>query len=240
MHILLLCQGDPAARDLLKRTIMARYGSSPLAIESLQVQFSGRSRVKLGPVKTWVPTASRAFFRFPSHLRWDFIVKPVGLPIQRGSEAFDGVYYHSVRRGSPATAVDDVAMVASIRRRLWAMAALLLTPLSDDGVQVSLTDSGAIEAENTRLGDAVRLHLRPDHSLEAVSVRCLNPDTEHEQLFRIVLSEELAPINGLMLPKKISLFWDDEPTYEAVATAAHLNPPLADDVFTLDAASNGE
>lgn len=240
MHILLLCQGEPEARDLLKRTIMARYGSSPLTIDSLQVQFSGRSRVKLGPVKTWVPTASRAFFRFPSRLRWDFIVKPAGLPIQRGSDAFDGVYHHSVRRGSPATAVDDVPMVASIRRRLWAMAALLLTPLNDEGVRIRLIETNIIEAENTRLGDSARLHLRSNHSLESVSVRCLNPDAEQEQLFRITLSEEQAPINGLMLPKKISLFWDDEPTYEAVPAAAQLNPPLADEIFTLEAAPNGE
>ena len=57
MPVLLLAQGDAEARDLLRKAIEARYGPRPPALDSLKIDFNGRTRIKVGPVMTWVPRA---------------------------------------------------------------------------------------------------------------------------------------------------------------------------------------
>ncbi|MBZ0281055.1 MAG: hypothetical protein K8L97_09955 [Anaerolineae bacterium] len=234
MPVLLLAQGDPTAKDMLRKAIQARYGLRPPALESLQIQFKGRVRAKLGPITTWVPVEATARFSFPQSMRWDFIVRAVGVQIGSGVEAFDGVTYRSARGNKTAEAVEDAAMVSSLQRRLWAIAAVLLTPLGDHFVKLSVIGENLLEACNTQIDGAVNLHLRTDSIIDYVDVKCLNPDTEREQVFTLRLSEEQAPINDLMLPHKISTFWDDEPYFEVEPVLADSNPAIAETVFTLE------
>ena len=42
MPVLLLAQGDPQAKDLLRKAIHARYGLRPPALDSLHINFKGR------------------------------------------------------------------------------------------------------------------------------------------------------------------------------------------------------
>lgn len=235
MRILLLAQGDSDAKDLLRAAIEARYGPSPPVIETLRVDFKGRARVKLGPIKTWVPVDMTTHFRFPDAMRLDFTVKPLGLSIQRGIEAYDGTTYRSVRGGNSPTVISEDNASHSIRRRLWAIAAVLLTPIGEMFVKLSAMGNSEIEALNTKLDDAVRLHLRDDNGLEYVYVACLNPDTGKEQVFKLQLTQEQTPIDNLMLPKKVSAFWDDDVYFEVEPLRAENNPPIADGVFTLEA-----
>ena len=81
MPVLLLAQGDTTSKDMLRHAIEARYGLRPPVLESLQIDFKGRVRAKLGPINTWVPVEATAYFNFPTSMRWDFSVKAAGVQI---------------------------------------------------------------------------------------------------------------------------------------------------------------
>jgi hypothetical protein len=231
--VLLLARGDVQAKDILRRAIEARYGFSPPAIDSLEIDFKGRVRTKVGPITTWVPVGILARFRFPTAMRWDFSVRPVGVTVQRGVEAFDGTTFRQMRGNGTSSLIDNQALISSLQRRLWAMAAVLLTPLGEHFVELKAVNGGSLEVTNTLIKDCVTLRLRADSSLERVDVKCLNPDNEKEQLFSLRLSADQAPVNELMLPCKISAFWDDAPYFEVEPVQITNNPIFSDDVFSL-------
>jgi len=129
--------------------------------------------------------------------------------------------------------ISEPKAVQSVQRRLWAIAALLLTPLGEMFVTLSLKDDACFEALNTEIQAAVSLCLRENKTLRTVTVSCLNPDSGTEQNFIIQLSEEQTPVNDFMLPRKISTFWDNVPYFEVEPVAVQSNPVIAPEVFTL-------
>lgn len=233
MPVLLLAQGDQEARTLLRHAIEARYGVQPPVIENLHIGFKGRARAKVGPITTWVPVDASAYFHFPTAMRWDFTVKPLGLTVRRGIEAFDGTTYRTTRGSDKPTTIEDPKRVSAMRRHLWAIAALLLTPLGDHFVKVQIKGDHTFEATNTQLNDSVTIHLRANNTLDYVEMRSLNPDTDKEQTFTIRLSEERSAVDQLMLPSKISTFWDKDPFYEIEPVLVENNPSIPESVFTL-------
>ncbi|MDX1993135.1 MAG: hypothetical protein SF029_12140 [bacterium] len=234
MPVLLLAHGDPQAKDLLKKAIEARYGVRPPALDSLKLDFKGRARAKVGPVMTWVPVDATAYFRFPSAMRWDFNVKPLGLSVQRGVEAYDGTSYRTVRGDKQPNVVHDDEQIASMRRRLWATAAILLTPLGDHFVKLSCETEKSFSATNTQLHDAALIALRPNRLLDSVQVDCHDPDGK-PATFSLRLADDQIEINDFMLPSKISAYWDDQPTFELEPVMVSPNPDIPDAVFTLEA-----
>ncbi len=233
MPVLLLAQGDQAARAILRQAIEARYGTRPPALDHLKIDFEGRAHVRVGPVKTWVPVDVNAYFSFPTAMRWDFAVKPMGLPVQRGVEAFDGSTFRSTRGSKAPAEVTDPALVQSMQRRLWAVAAILLTPLSDMFVKLTTTSNYSFSAINTQLNDSAEVFLRFDQSIDYVKVHCLNPDNNHQQDYTLYPSEELTNIDDLLLPSKIKFFWDETPYFEATPVTVDTNPDFTDEVFTI-------
>jgi hypothetical protein len=233
MPVLLLAQGDAQAKDLLRRVIEARYGVSPPAIDHIRLGFRGKVRTRVGPITTAVPLDVSAYFRFPSGIRWDFNVRPVGVSVQRGAEAFDGEIYRRIRGGGLTGVIDDTALVGSLQRRLWAMAGTLLTPLGEHFVKLNALGESSLKATNTLINDAVRLTIRSDFTVERVEIRCLNPDNATEQLFSLRLSEEQKPVDGLMLPARISAYWDNVAYFEVTPVGAENEVNLPDSVFTL-------
>jgi len=231
--VLLLAQGDSKAKELLRRAIEARYGISPPAIDNLIMDMQGRVRAKVGPVMSWVPLQIRASFRFPAAIRWDFTARPAGVPVQRGAEAFDGSTYRQAR-GRRARIIDNPDVIHSLRHRVWAMAAVLLTPLGDHFVHLDAVDEYRLEATNTTLGDRVQLVLRDDYTLDQVQARCLNPDSGQIQTFSLRASTEQLPVDDMMLPKCIRAFWDDQPYYEVKPVHIENLTAIADAVFTLE------
>lgn len=234
MPVLLLCQGDNTAKDRLRAAIEARYGGSPPAIASLKITFDGRARVALGPVKAWVTSEVTAQFVFPSLLRWDFVVKPLNLPVQRGIEAYDGATFRRMQGTRTLDADTGTDIISAAQSRLWAIAALLLTPLSD--FMIELTDCGAdcICAYHKELRDSVEIHLRDDATVKAIAVESFNPDAGELQTLTLRPSADQAPVNGVMLPTCIEAYWDDEPYYELKPTTLVMNPPLPQALFSLD------
>lgn len=233
MPVLLLAQGDPQAKDLLRKAIQARYGLRPPALESLHINFKGRARAKLGPVKTWVPVEAIGRFCFPDKMRWDFAVKAVGVQLNSGTESFDGTTYHNSRKLKSADSSEDQSQIESMQHRLWAIAAVMLTPLGEMFVKLQAKAADELEASNTKFNGAVNLHLRPDQTLNYVDTHCLNPDTGKQETFMLRLSDELSSFGDLILPSKISAFWNDEPYFEVEPMDAAANPSIADDVFGL-------
>ncbi|MCU0497305.1 MAG: hypothetical protein MUF87_08145 [Anaerolineae bacterium] len=234
MPILLLAYGDPVAKDLLKKALEARYGLHPIALDALQVHFKGRARVKLGPVATSVPVDSTAYFQFPNAMRWDFTVKPLGLPIQRGIEALCDGEYRQGRGNKTPSIVTDEASINYLRRRLWAIAAILLTPLGEGFVKLSQNGPSSFNATNTQINDQVSVHLRPNYTIEAVQVECVNPETQRTQQFVMRLSEDLVEIDGILLPAKLAAYWDQEPAFEIEPINVVMNPVFERAVFTLE------
>lgn len=234
MSVLLLAQGDPQAKELLRKAIQARYGIRPPALESLRIAFKGRVRARLGPIATWVPVEATAYFHFPRSMRWDFIVRAVGVQIGSGSEAFDGSIYRTLRGAKSPAEITDPALISSAQKRLWAMAAVLLTPLGDHFVRLTIQGERQLEACNTQTSGAVNLYLREDNAIERVEVRCVNLDTEREQTFTLRLSEEQQPIDELMLPARVEAYWDDDVYFEIEPVSAEANPPIAEAVFRLE------
>lgn len=234
MPVLLLAYGDPQAKDMLRRAIEARYATRPPVLESLRVDFAGRAPFKVGPVNTWVPLDLTAYFRFPDAMRLDFTVRPLRLPVQRGVEAFDGTTYRSRRGNKAPTVITDAAHITTLRRRLWATASMLLTPLSHPYVRVDPASDASFTATNTRFDDAATLTLRTDATVAEVRVTCA--DAEGRDLpYVMQLSEEQTEANDdLILPAKIRTFWDNRPDYEFQPVSAVSNPSISDAVFTLE------
>jgi hypothetical protein len=236
---LLLAHGDPEAKKLLRHAIEARYGTRPPVLDSLRIDFNGRARVKVGPLGTWVPVDTTAYFHFPTSMRLDFTVRPLKLPVQHGIEAFDGTTCRSSRGDKEPTILTDEEHVYSMRRRLWAVAATLLTPLGDQTVKLSAQGENKFEALNTQLEDSALITLREDGTLEQVRVECLNPANNQHQQYTIYLSENVTNVNEVILPAKIAIHWDDEPHYELEPIRAVSNPDIPSARFTLSEGDAG-
>lgn len=237
MPVLMLARGDDAARDLLRKAIEARYGTRPPAFDSLKIDFSGRVNTRIGPIKTWVPLDVTAQFILPNRMRWDFTAKPAGVPVRRGVEAYDGTNLRTLSGNKP-TLINDENAVSALQRRLWAIAALLLTPLGDHFVELSANGERALVARNTQIDAAVDVRLmstEDDNRLREVAVDCFNPDQNEQQRFILRPSPDLASFDGLLLPTKISAFWGETPWFEMEPTAAESDPEIEDSVFTLGA-----
>lgn len=232
MPVLLLAHGEPQAKDMLRKAIEARYGVRPPALDSLKLEFKGRARAKVGPINTWVPVEATAYFRFPNAMRWDFNVKPMGLSVQRGIEAFDGTNYRSARGGKSPSIVTDAEQVSGLRRRLWATASILLTPLGDHFVKLGVSGDNSFTATNTQLHDAATIVLRPNQTIDQVQVNCADPDGK-ASTYILRLSDDQKAINDLILPTKISAFWGSEPHFELEPIAVEANPTIPDSTFTL-------
>lgn len=233
MPVLLLAQGDPQAKDLLRKAIQARYGLRPPVLESLHINFKGRVRAKIGPVTMWVPVDAVGRFCFPEKMRWDFSVKAAGVQLNSGSEAFDGTVYRTSRRSKSVVASDDQQQIESMQHRLWAIAAVMLTPLGEMFVRLKANTADELEACNTRFNGAVNLHLHSDQKLGFVATNCLNPDTNKQQQFTLRVSDELVSFGDLILPSKINAFWDEDPYFELEPVDAGANPTIEDDIFQL-------
>lgn len=233
MPILLLSRGDQDSRNLLKQAITARYGHSAPMIDTVKIDLKGRSRVKLAFASTWMHTDATLFVKFPSSIRWDFTVRPVGLPVTSSSEAFDGEALRRSRMLRGAEVHTDTAALRSSQSRIWMVAVMLLTPLSDPAVQLAIKADNLLEVTHTTLGVCVHLLLNDDKTLNRVTTRCYNPLTEREQLYTLQAEGGQHVVNNVMLPSQINVLWDTELDMEMMPLHVDINPPLNEDFFKL-------
>src|SRR5262245_51318162 len=90
MPVLLLAQGDPKAKDLLRRAVEARYGPRPPALDTLHVLLKGQIPAKIGPVPAGLSVTANVYLRFPTAMRGDWQAKRLGFTAQRGAMSVDG------------------------------------------------------------------------------------------------------------------------------------------------------
>lgn len=233
MPVLLLARGDLPSRTLLRQAIEARYGHSAPAIETLKIEMKGRSRIKLGFASTWMPVETTVYVKFPSSIRWEYTMRPVGLPVSTTSEAYNGDTLHRTRRLRGAVVETDSLMLRSSQTRLWTVAVMLLTPLSDPDVLVRLLDPDTLEVENTETNNRVQLVLNPDKTLNRITTLCYNPTAEREQVYTLRAVGGQLPVDTLMLPRQIDVLWDDELDVELTPTRVEMNLLLEDSFFKI-------
>jgi hypothetical protein len=234
MPVLLLAHGDQDSKTMLRRAIEARYGLGPPAIETLRLELKGRTRTKLGPVATWMPLEGIAYFKFPLSVRWDFTIRPVGVALNSGVEAFDGVTCRKRPNREPIAIIDDADHVASVRARLWAISAVLLMPLAEHFVELRGTGERALDAIHTEAGITAHLQLNEDHTLDYAATDCLNPSSGEMQTYTLHQADGQAIVGDLMLPRKVATFWDDQPEMELSPVTVESNPTLDEGFFRLE------
>jgi hypothetical protein len=231
MAVLLLAQGDPAAKDLLRNAIEVRYGLRPPAFDHVKIEFNGKVKAKLGPIYTWFPLEATGYFRFPDVMQWEFIAKPLRFPIHQGVETYNGVTYE-LAHGDKNTVYKDGVAFASARKQLWAISALLLTPLSDINVRLESIGEYSFRAINTEYNEYVDVYLRPNGTVEKVFIsECYNTDHEKLQTCTFELSEEQLLLNDLSIPSQISVAWDDELNHVLTPTVMDTNPVTYEQLF---------
>jgi hypothetical protein len=232
MTVLLLARGDQESKMLLRHAIEARYGMSPQAIDTLKLEVKGRTRMKIGPVATWIPLDGIAYFKFPFSVRWNFTMHPVGVLRGGGEEAFDGAICRK-RQGNEVAEIKDSAPIKAAYARLWAVSALLLMPLSEHFVELRATGARSLDATHVEHGLTAHLNLNDDHTLDSASAECVNPVTKKVQSYSLRLSEGQKEIGGMMLPGKIAVCWDEQPEMEVSPVSAEINPAVDEGVFRL-------
>jgi hypothetical protein len=219
---------------MLRHAIEARYGLGPPAIETLKLQLKGRTRAKIGPVAAWVPLEGTAYFKFPFSIRWNFTMRPGGVALSSGEEAFDGEVCRKRHNREEITIVSDAEQVASAQARAWTAGAILLMPLAEYYVELSMSDERNLDATNRDLRVTTRLSLNEDHTLDSTATECLNPATGKRQNFSIQLSEGQEVVGDLMLPRKISVCWDSQPEFELAPVGVEINAAYSEALFRLE------
>ncbi len=233
MPVLLLARGDQVSRSMLKQAIEARYGHSAPMIETTKIEMKGRSRVKLPFTSTWMAIETTVYVKFPSAIRWDYVVRPVGLPVSSMSEAFDGSTLRRTRMLRSPEVNTDTGLLHSLRSRLWSMAVMLLTPLSDPAIQVRRLNDTTLAVENTETEIRVNLMLNEDMTVKQIATVCYNPLTEREQVYCLRATNGQEMIDGLMFPRQIDVLWDDELDLEMTPVSIETNPVLEDSFFRI-------
>ncbi len=216
---------------LLRNAIEARYGLGPPALETLTLRIKGRQRAHLGPLALWAAVDGAAYFRFPLTARWDYAARIAGLTFRKDSISFDDPVMRRRQRNQVVT--DDSALLESVRARLWAGCALLLIPLSEAFVELRVTDDFCLDAINADAGVTAHLQLNQDYSLAAVSTDCINPANGKLETFTIRLAGGLALLDDLILPRELTLWWNDQLESELAPVSAASNEPLDDGFFHL-------
>ncbi len=233
MPVLLLARGDQPSRTLLRHAIESRYGLGPPVLETLQLELKGRTHAKIGLFAMWMPLEGTVYLKFPNQMRWNFTVRPMGMMAQQYSFSFDGQVCR--RGGSHVSLIDNPDGIASARARIWAMSGVLLTPLAEEFVELRSTGEHSFEALNHQTQASMLLHLNDDFTLQCTGTDCLNPSSGKQQHYELRVSEGQGMVSDLMLPRKLSILWDDQVNVELTPTAVQSNLALDESLFRLEA-----
>lgn len=235
MPVLLLARGDKEGRELLRKALQARYGLGAPAIETLILHLDGRARTRVGPLTTWTSTSTTAYFAFPGSARWDTTFRAIGVTLQSSAHAYDGSTYRHRNGRDPVVTAENPAHAQSARRWLATAAAMLLTPLAEQFIELKATGERSFDATNLDTGDTLSVSLHEDYTVDTISSRCLNPSQGHaEQLLTFKALDGLTSISDLMLPAKVAIQWGGDTKYEVTPVAVKINPSIDAAIFRLE------
>lgn len=198
-----LAKGDFEARNMLKEAVIARYATRPLPLEAAVLTLQRRERVLLGlPLTVTVQAA----YAEPDRWLWQETRRLFGIQLGNRSE-------------SPAEQSDPL-LRESLLRQQWAFRALLLTPLTREGVTLRAVAERAFQAVHEAQPEAiVTLYLKPDHTLAAVEVERYRPSDKRRLPYMLRPEGGYQSIDGVNLPVQISEQWGSEPSLVYRVTA---------------------
>lgn len=230
MAILTLAKGDPAALKLLKEAVAARYGLRPLLVESLRLTLSAKRPGFLGlPAQTHVHLALVG----STHWRWQERTRLLGIPIASSLESFDGGACYTGKIGA-ITSSTEAQDLSSYQRLLWAVLALLITPLTEEGVIVKAGGERTFAAtlENAP-HDVATITLNADYTLNKVQVQRHRPGDAAPVNYVVTPGRELQTLSGLILPVTVEMGWEDKPRTVYTITHAEVNETIPLTEFTV-------
>jgi hypothetical protein len=234
MPVLLLARGDKEGKELLRRALEARYGVGAPAIDTLRIEFKGRKRARIGPVATWVPVEGTLSYNAPLCGRIDYTARPVGLPLITQTDAFDGTIYRKRRGRDEVEVVTQSEQAQSIQRRLWVAAAVLLTPLVEQFVELHATGERSFTATNIDTDDSAHVYLNDDFTIAYATTQCYNAAEDAVQEFTYRLFDGQSQVNDLMLPRRIAAHWEEAPEFEMTPASVEINPTFEPELFRLE------
>ncbi|PJF30714.1 MAG: hypothetical protein CUN51_06940 [Candidatus Thermofonsia Clade 1 bacterium] len=204
-----LAKGDFEARNMLKEAVIARYATRPLPLEAAVLTLQRRERALLGlPLTVTV----RAAYAEPDRWLWQETRRLFGIQLGNRSE-------------SPAEQTDPF-LRESLLRQQWAFRALLLTPLTREGVSVRAVAERAFQAVHEAQPEAIAtLYLKPDYTLAAVEVERYRPSDKRRLPYMLRPEGGYQSLDGVNLPVQISEQWGSEPSRLYRVTAIQLFYP---------------
>ncbi|MBN1966553.1 MAG: hypothetical protein JW910_18015 [Anaerolineae bacterium] len=235
MSFFLLAQADPVGRDLLKKLVVARYGGSPPALDTLRVKFQGRSRAQVWGFQMWARVEATATYQFPDRYRWDFSLRLLRVLRSSFTTSFDGSAVYE-QRGLRATRDAEAEAVESARRRAWAETVFFVSPLIvNERVRVEGIDMSSFRAirPGGSVENAAIVRLDEQHRLREIEIERMDPADGLPKRQCLRPSGDLVRVDGLVLPQRVGRFWDDELFMELSPVGAELNPELSPDDFVL-------
>jgi hypothetical protein len=228
MPVLLLARGDARGRELLKRGIESRYGYRPPALETLEVTFKGRAPARIGPLRMQLPLSLTLRIKFPFFASGSVAFNLLGITFRRTSDSFDGSTLRHLNGSKIPTVSDENKALTSARKRLWAINALLLTPLTEQFVELHGVTDTSLEATHTGTGDSALLTFGTDNRVREVQTICYRTETGADAVFKITVVGDQKDVDDLILPGMLVVSWDDTPIGELEPVSAQTNPVLPD------------
>lgn len=231
MAILLLCRGDEEAKNLLRQSINAHYGSYPVAYESVRMIATGRVKQSIASLNVWLSLDLDTKFLFPDQFRQDYKVKLWQIPLLNKSEAFDGIQHYQQNRNKPAditTHPDPYLQLVTMR--LCAFSSMLLLPLSEVHIELSWLSECSILVTNTATKTTTKLSFYDNFQLKQIVTTIEGNQSE----FRMDLSKDVVETDSVKTFKAIKIYWNDEFRYELYPSDIRFTDQLAGETFVLN------
>lgn len=233
MQVLLLSRGDAAAKDLLRRVLAARFGFGAPALDSMILSLKGRARTKIARILTWVPLEASVYFQTPMCARWEYSIRPVGLPISIGVHAYDGALYRR-KQGDHIEVHHPPAVHEAMRDRVWVSTLMMLSPLVRPEVEIRRDGDRILTASRIDTGTCVTMFFNDDYTLDHLEFQTLDIDANETKLYRLRFSHQQTDVGGIILPSVITMLWGEEPRYELSPVSVEINPTIDDEKFQMN------
>jgi hypothetical protein len=191
-----LARGDFEARNLLKEAVLARYAARPVPLEKLKLILRRRRRTFLGlPLEIIVEAA----YVEPDQWSWREQRKVFGIALGDQRETL--------------AQQTDPAVRDSLRRQQWAFRALMLTPLTREGVAVRAVAERAFQAAHDDQPEAIAtIYLKPDYNVAAVEIERYRAADKRRLPYMLRPEGGYQTFDGVNLPVQIAEQWGSEPS----------------------------
>ncbi|RMF53518.1 MAG: hypothetical protein D6749_02115, partial [Chloroflexota bacterium] len=191
-----LARGDFEARNMLKEAVIARYAARPLPLEALSLTLKRRGRALLGlPISITVEVA----YAEPDRFLWQERRKFLGISL--------GVQRQSLDEQA------DALQRESLRRQQWAFRALMLTPLTREGVALRAVAERAFQAVHDDQPDQIAtVYLKPDYTVAAVEIERYRAADKRHLPYMLRPEGGYQTLEGINVPVQLSEQWGSEPS----------------------------